>query len=362
MAKPKPNEGDIIEGIFVLALALYIADGKIDKSKLNRLRTRIEPAKFNSGAVTVVVADDVERRHGKNPPDLFDVIAVIRLKASVTSVGFGKEYRQKYYEKHRDYGDLDAKINQIVAAVGSARFTREVDAHVDRFLRNNKRERAVFEVTADGIAGESSGGNIKGDVNLAVYAESRGKRTLVRGGRVAFSLKSNSATVANLSPYEGMLAIAEHMGIRWDAAERYAALKGIARTPAEKKQKFRYIRAMYADLISEIKSAAKKPDFTQRMLRFLADNIFGKDMATVVDVRENTVKEITPVMFKEMEQYAKLEVRDHSGANKGGNVVFHDRTTGEDIFQLRLRAEEARNFGKFYLEVKPGVYAKAPKK
>jgi hypothetical protein len=362
MAIPKPNEGDIIEGIFALALALYIADGKVQVPKLNRLRTRIEPSKFAAGAVRVVVAERVKRQHGKYPPDVFTVIANIRLKASVTSVGFGKEYKAAYYDKLKDYGDLAVKTAQIVATVNNAAWARRVNERVNVFLKNNTADVVEFEVTADGIAGEASGGTVKGDVNLHVYGLVNGRRRGVADAHLAFSLKSNSQTVANLSPYEGMLKIAKHMSIDWDAETRYAGLRGVARTPAEKKQKFKWIRAMYADLVRHIKAASKKPRFTQDMLQFLSDNLFGSDMATVVDIRETKVKEIVPEVFTEMAKYAKLTVKvPGGGANVGGQLVFHDTTTGADIFQLRLRAEEQRNFGKFYLEVKPGVYAKAVK-
>jgi hypothetical protein len=37
-AKGEFNAGDAMEGIFALAVALYVADGKIDKNKLNSFR------------------------------------------------------------------------------------------------------------------------------------------------------------------------------------------------------------------------------------------------------------------------------------------------------------------------------------
>ena len=75
-------------------------------------------------------------------------------------------------------------------------------------------------ITADGISGESSGGEVKGDVLLNVYGEIKGKRTLIKGGSIPFSLKSGSVTVANLSPYRGMLDIAKALDIDWDGIAR----------------------------------------------------------------------------------------------------------------------------------------------
>jgi len=360
-AKPKPNEGDIIEGIFALALGLYIAEGKVDVSKLRKLRAKIDPQKFISGSVKIEIAKNVERKSGNFPADIFDVNVTLRLKTSVVGVAFGSEFREKYYDKLKDYGDLDSKTNQIARNVGNSSWSREVNKLVNKFLENNKRERALFEVTADGIEGEKSKGLIKGDVNLSVYAIIKKRKVLIKGGKMAFSLKSDSQTVANLSPYHGMVSIAKYMGLKWDGAEKYKGLTEIARTPAEKKQKFMWIRKMYGDLTKELVNKAKnKKIFTKLALEFLSENMFGTDLALVVDIRKNKLKEINPSDFNVIKENAILTVRKKS-SNVGGQLIFHDETTKTDLFQLRLRAEESRNFGKFYLEVKPGLYSKTKK-
>ena len=38
----KLNEGDVIEGIFTIALSLYLAYGEVDKRKLNEIRTKVD--------------------------------------------------------------------------------------------------------------------------------------------------------------------------------------------------------------------------------------------------------------------------------------------------------------------------------
>ena len=58
----KLNEGDVIEGIFTIALSLYLAYGKVEKSKLNLIRTQIETKLFSSGRFKHVVASNLKRQ------------------------------------------------------------------------------------------------------------------------------------------------------------------------------------------------------------------------------------------------------------------------------------------------------------
>ena len=52
----KLNEGDVIEGIFSIAIAQLFAYGQIDKGKLNALRTKIDPSMFSTGRFTTTVS------------------------------------------------------------------------------------------------------------------------------------------------------------------------------------------------------------------------------------------------------------------------------------------------------------------
>ncbi|MFZ9885651.1 MAG: hypothetical protein ACO3ON_09390, partial [Ilumatobacteraceae bacterium] len=159
----KLNEGDVIEGIFTIGLSLYIAYGKIDKNKLNKIRTTIDPMLFASGRVQQFVAKNITRQLPKKPADIFNVGFEMRLKPESVSGAFGKTY-QVLYESSKDVGDIDNKINQLVRSIENTRFGKQAQSAIDQFLKNNKSELVDFIVVADGIAGESSGGEIKGDV------------------------------------------------------------------------------------------------------------------------------------------------------------------------------------------------------
>jgi hypothetical protein len=348
----KLNEGDMMEGIFCLALGLYIAHGTVDKAKLNRLRTQVDPKLFANGRADVTIAESVKRKTGNKPADTFTVQTEIRLKAVSVTGAFGKDYKRLYYDKSKDIGNIDRKIDQLISGIAGSAFARQVDAQINKFLGNSKSDKAVFVVTADGIAGEASGGALKGDVNLSVFAVEKGKRVPIKNGSIPFSLKSESVTVASLSPYHGMLKMAAALGVKWDAADKFSRLAEPFKGPLEQAAKFKLIEAMFKELKEAIHGVSRQAAFTERALAFLASSIFGTDMATVVDVQRTGLKEITPARFKELERAAKLTLQV-----KGNNLVFVDSRSKLPIFQLRtkLRPPPA-NEAKFYIEVAEGAY------
>ena len=349
----KINEGDVIEGIFTIGLALFIAEGKVDKTKLNKIRTQIDTKLFNTGRFKMAVATAITRKKGNKPPDIFNVGFEMRLKPESVVGAFGEDYNTIYYKSSKDIGNLDKKIDQLIKSIDYGSFSRRVTVVVNQFLDNNVGEVVDFNVIADGIAGESSGGAIKGDVSLDIYATAKGKTKRIHGGTIPFSLKSESVTVANLSPYNGMLDIAAALKINWDAKTKYQRLSKSFNGPAEQAAKFQMITSMYNDLKKEIILKSASQTFTKDAFIFLGKGIFGDDLADVVDIQRGKVKEITTQYFKQLEKQSILYV-----VEKGNNLVFKDKKTQSSIFQIRtkLRPPPA-NEAKFYLEVGSGVYA-----
>jgi len=345
------NEGDIIEGIFAIGIALYVRDDKIDKSILNQYRTKIEPIEFDKGRVMLNIAKNVKKQYPGKEPDYFNVNLEIRLKRASTGVAFGKDFKP-LYTKSKDIGNIDKKIDSLIKSQNNSSWQRKIKEAKDKFLMNNVSEVVTFNVIADGIAGESSGGDIKADITLEIHAQTSKQKKSIFKEKISFSLKSESVTVANLSPYQGMKDIAESFGLNWKDVNKYEVLKRSAKTDAEKKQKFETIEAMYTELKSMIKQ--KKATISTKAYEFLGKSIFGSDLANVVDIQKSTVKEITPEYFNMLKQNVKLDVEE-----KGNNLVFVDAKSRTPIFQLRtkLRPPPA-NEAKFYLEVGKGIYNK----
>jgi hypothetical protein len=350
----KLNEGDVIEGIFTIGLGLYIADGHIDKTKLNKIRTKIDPQMFRTGKVKYAVAEGLVKQRKEKAADIFNVNIEIRLKAESTSDAFGKDY-DVLFKSSKDVGNIDKKINQLINQIESANFSKKVRGAIDYFLNNNIGEVVNFTVIADGIAGESSGGDVKGDVTLEVYTTRKGSTKKLISGSLPFSLKSESVTVASLSPYKGMLNIAEAMKIEWDAKEKYVRLSMPFKGPVEQKAKFELIVSLYEDLKKEILKKSKTSNtFSKDTFGFLEKSIFGSDFANVIDITRTGVKEVTKEYFDSLKENVKLDIDA-----KNNNLVFIDSKSKNPIFQIRtkLRPPPA-NEAKFYLEIGKGIYSK----
>jgi len=347
----KLNEGDVIEGIFTIALSLYLAYGKVNKTELNKIRTKIDTKMFTTGRFKYIVVQNHLRQKGKNPPDFFNVGFEMRLKPESVVGAFDKEY-DILYKSSKDIGKIDKKIDKLIAALGTASFAKKAAGAVNSFLDNNYGEEVTFLVISDGIAGESSGGEIKGDVTLEVHAVRKGSTKKLAVGSLPFSLKSESVTVANLSPYNGMLDIADALGIKWTAKEDYIRLSKRFSGPVEQKAKFELIASMYNDLKTEIIKESSKPQFTKNALDFLSKSIFGSDLSDVVDVSSTGLKEITVEYFNNLRKTVQL-----TATLNGNNLVFKDKKTNLPIFQIRTKLIPRSNEAKFYLEVGKGIYA-----
>lgn len=348
----KINEGDVMEGLFAIAIAVLLAEGKVEKSRVNSIRTMIEPKLFASGRFEYPVAKNVKVQKSKNPADMFNVNLVVRLKEASVTGAYGKEYKMKY-SKTADIGNIGRKLDNLIESAQPNRssYAKKLFDVRDNFLENNQGEVVTFNVVADGIAGESSGGAVKGDVTVTIEAvTSKGKKNIFSQA-IPFSLKSESVTVANLSPYNGMVDIARAFGLKWKNLAKYDDIKKKASSPAEKKHRFKLIRMMYDELKKMI--TTNKVDISNRAFSFLQDAIFGKDLADVVDMQKGMVKEITYEYFQKIKKSTKLKV-----SSSGNNIVFSDSKTNVPIFQLRTKLREEANEAKFYLEVGKGIYKK----
>jgi len=350
----KLNEGDVMEGIFAIGLCLYIAYGKIDKRQLNKLRAKIEPAMFSTGKFSVKIVKNLQRQHGKKPPDVFNVNLSVRLKPASVTGAFGKDLSM-LLKTCSDIGNIDKKIDALIKSTETSSWAGNIKSTIDKFLNNNVGEIITFECIADGIAGETSGGKIKSDVDLNIYAsKAGGTRKPVLKHVIPFSLKSESVTVANMSPYNGMKDIAEAFDLKWKKVEKYKKLGETARTPAEKKYKFALIETMYAELSKLI--FASKSTINDKAYDFLFAAIFGSDLANVVDIQRKKVKEITVHHFNFLRKHVILDVQ-----LSGAYIKFLNKQDRSTIFLLRtkLRPPPAANGSgeaKFYLEVGQGIY------
>ena len=346
----KINEGDVMEGIFAIACSLYIAYGKIDKSKLNELRLKIEPNKFKSGRVTIAVADDIPLFE-----DRLTVELQMRLKSGSVTGAFGDDFAV-HVSKHSDIGKINEKISVLIKSAESAAYLKKLNRLKLQYANNSKSEKLKFIVVADGFEGEQSGGTIKGDVMISLYVEdSKNKKILSAPNAVSYSVKSGSKTAANLSPYNGMLALAKHFSVKYDSPENYQNVMGRrAITATEKEAIIEATRSMFKELQQLIISRGDK--IAKDAIEYIKYHVQGSDQASLIDIGTSKLKEIPKEKFDLIEKTG-IKIK----AIRSGDYLKFVSTVDEKLVLFSLRLKIRTSFSgsaerKFYVETGNMLY------
>lgn len=289
------NEGDAIEGIYAIAGALKFTYGEINKTKLNKIRTTIEPAMFSKGRFTETITE-----YGVGPDgDSFTTTLVVRLKPKSVEGAYGRQYNV-LFKQGKDIGNLDAKINTLIKEADIA-FSPLITVR-NRLLSNNKTDMVDFEIIADGVEGEQSGGAVKGDIMVNIKANGRP----IKKEGFSFSLKSGSKTLSNLSPYVGLMRMMDKFGLEYVYEDEFAGALGPggplerATTPQAKKSKVNMLSEMYNGFIEGLEGEGGSKVFTKTAFDVLFEAAFGDDFASVIDVDKSKVKLMDPDLIMAM--------------------------------------------------------------
>ena len=350
----KLNEGDVMEGIFAIALAQLFAYDKIDKGKLNSIRSKIEPKMFQTGRYQTVVRKFTDGM----PEDNVQVNLIVRLKYQSTMDAFGPNF-EVLMEKSSDVGNIGTKINTLVNYTNT-KYREKIRRIKNAYLKNNQSDNVDITITADGIAGESSGGEIKGDLDVDVVIN--GKTYMDE--RLNFSMKSGSKTLANLSPFNGMMDMLRRFGIVLEDEQKYRKILGetlaTARTSKEKKLKVQTIKELYSDVKKGLSRLSSTPQLKAAAFQLFRDVTFGSDLADVVDVDKTKVKEITIENINELEK----NTQSVETVMVGDNIKFKVTPGNKELFQLRFKNRSSEVNGefnikelKFYVEAGKAAYA-----
>lgn len=237
------KEGSVIEGIFAMYCALVLIDPD-DGSDINKIKSKIRNMRLNSqlreeskgGKVSrtvefhklypkdddfdmqVVDANPQEYKHmstgekyfviqGRRqtagpggytaPPDFIQVKLDITLKASEVERAYGMVLQDNFGDSG-DFGKIAEKVDTLIKAKHS-QFFRQLVVAKNRFLKNKTTDVVQYNVIADGIGGESTGGAIKSDVLIRIVANGQ---SILRHN-INFSLKSDAVTVENIGLIRG---------------------------------------------------------------------------------------------------------------------------------------------------------------
>ena len=137
--------------------------------------------------------------------DFSQVELKVRVKEAETGEHYGKNLEKLLAEESKDekvvkqYENIKKRMKQLIKSK-NAQFFRKLDGAKFRYLSNAESDVVHWTVDADGIGGESSGGDIKQDVTIRVFAD--GKRILE--DELNFSLKASSVTVHGGGVYNTM--------------------------------------------------------------------------------------------------------------------------------------------------------------
>jgi len=357
----KLNEGDVMEGVFAICLAELFAHNDINKSRVNGWRRQIDPGIFRNGRAEVTVREFKDGR----PKDNIKVTLILRLKYESTNMAFGDNFAP-LYESSKDIGNISRKIDNLITFT-KTHYRSLIKQTKDSYLRNKQSDNVEIIINADGIAGESSGGSIKGDLEVDVNMNG----AIVMDRRLSFSLKSGSKTLANLSPFNGMMDILGRFGVSLEKEVEYRTVLGeqlaSARTPAEKRLKVKTIDNLYSDTLSALADKSSSVSFKGAAFQLFRDVTFGSDLANVVDIDKTKIKEITVEHINELEQNTTSIRVDESPKGGGGSnktLKFVLQPLNKELFQLRFKKRTAgsgENFQikelKFYVEAGKAAYA-----
>ncbi len=409
------KQGSVMEGIFAMYCAAYLVDpedGKnkraianfiddlridttlgqlIDKTKKsvdykNTFPAHAKPAKKHFSPITIVkgkkaktLIQDSEKYNVlskvlKNTEDYFESIGTknfldfsqvelkVRVKEAETGAYYGSKLKKLIEEEKKKGKVVDVKYNEIkqkmLFLINSKQtaFFRDLKNAKRRYITNSKNDVVRWTVDADGIAGETSGGDIKQDVTIQIFAD--GKR-IIRS-ELNFSLKSDSVSIHGGGIYNSMPEIFEMFeGIissdRVKEGKKY--LKSITTEKGHEETSKDAINAVWR-LVGD--GIPKSPDtsLSDHLWGILEKRLFGSSNAykgkmqllemNKTELREITKKQFTKLRNSGVKLYPKwfpnenptqatpgsIKVMPIYPGNGGGEVVEKDKDM--DMFKIRV--------------------------
>ena len=356
------KQGSVMEGIFAMYCAAYLVDpddgknkkavenfiddlrvdttlGKlIDKSKKsvdykNTFPAHAKPAKKHFSPITIVkgskakiLIKDSEKyltlsKVLKNSEDYFESIGTkgfldfsqvelkVRVKEAETGAYYGPNLKKLIDEEKKKGKVKDVKYNEIkkkmLFLINSKQtaFFRDLKNAKKRYITNSKNDAVKWTVDADGIAGETSGGDIKQDVTIQIFAD--GKR-IIRS-ELNFSLKSDSVSIHGGGIYNSMPEIFEMFeGIisssRVSEGKKY--LKSITTEKGHEETSKDAINAVWR-LVGDGIPTSPNTKLSDHLWGILEKRLFGSSNAykgkmQLLEMNQNELREITQTQFKKL--------------------------------------------------------------
>jgi hypothetical protein len=245
----------------------------------------------------------------KNFLDFSQVELKVRVKEAETGAYYGpnlkkllKDEKKKGKVKDDKYYDIKKKMLFLINN-NQTSFFRDLKNAKQKYLTNSKNDVVKWTVDADGIAGETSGGEIKQDVTIQILAD--GKRILK--SELNFSLKSDSVSIHGGGIYNSMPEIFEMFeGLlppsRVTEGKKY--LKSITTKKGHEETSKDAINAVWR-LVGDGIPAKENTKLSDHFWSILEKRLFGSSTAyqgkiQLLEMNKDELREITQDQFKKL--------------------------------------------------------------
>jgi hypothetical protein len=333
------NLGSVMEGVFAIAVGLIMCESdapgrKLDAKSINKIRGQVKNSMYTRAGFTKVLFRGQQFRiktkgsQADYVPDFVTVTLKVSLKEGEVKSAFGK----KFFDNTKE-SVIQSLIKEVVTS--ASKYKKDLRKAQDKYLLNNKPEKVDILVVADGVGGEQSGGNLKGDVAVDITING----TRIINEDLNFSLKAGktpSKTISNESPYKSMMRVNETFELGIDS-DKYAFLAGQSRTPKEKREKLNYTLKFYNEVLDGLVDSFASGRGSSKAWDFLRKAAFGDDFAQVVSIGTTKTSESSLSYINALQKRYPTLIAERSPKPNGPNVKFVLTELKKPLFQIRFK-------------------------
>lgn len=326
-----------MEGVFAIAVGLIMCESdapgrQLSVSQVNAIRGQVKASMYTRGGFEkrLFKGKQFKIKTKAGQPDYVPDDVTVTLKVSLKEGEVASAYGKKYWENTKE-SVIQSLISQVVTS--ATKYKRDLESAKNQYLLNQLPEKVNIVITADGVGGEQSGGDLKGDVAVNITING----SPVVNKNLNYSLKAGktpSKTISNESPYKSMTRINEVFGLGINTAQ-YSFLDQQARTGKEKFEKVRYTTMFYEEVLDGLVKAFKDNTGggSPKGWELLKKAAFGSDYAQVVSIGTAITNESSPEYIEALQKkYPELTAR-----RVGSNVKFFITAINKPLFQIRFK-------------------------
>jgi len=411
------KQGSVMEGIFAMYCAGYLVDPQDGKNKKaienfiddlridttlgqladktkksvdynNTFPTHSAPAKKHFKPITIVTGKKAKgmikgsEKYDSlssilvNGEDYFESVGTegyidfsqvelkVRVKEAETGAYYGPNIKKLLAQEAKKGKVSDDKYNAIKTKMlylinnNQTQFFKDLKTAKHQYLKNSENDSVKWTVDADGIAGETSGGAIKQDVTIQIFAD--GKRIL--DSELNFSLKSDSVSIHGGGIYNSMPEIFEMFEKTIGSAkakEGKKYLKSITEERGHEETSKAAINAVWR-LVGE--GIPKKVDtkLSNHFWDILGKRLFGlsgsyKGKMQLLEMNKKELREITKQQFTKLRKsgvllYPKWIANDKPTEATPGSIFILPQYPG-DGGKIKKKTESNKDMSMFKIRV-----------